>query len=1186
MRVAGTADATLLPYPTLAFTEVVIGADPAQPVMTVGRFDVEVELFPLLSGKVQVTDMRLQKPVITLRVAADGRFEWLASGSDAPIDPNQVVLDRVTISDGAVRILDARRPEPVSVENVSALLEARSLLGPFKVEGTARVAGEPVSVRASTGTATDGRLVVKASVEPANRPVAVMLDGEVDTAGDRLAFRGETLVRRIVPDGETTVLPWLLTADSEFDASQLLLRELEFRYGPEDRPFSITGAATIDLGAAPAFTAVLSARQIDLDRTLGQGPDKPVAFQEVLGALSRTMVTLPRPPIPGHVGFDIPGIVVGGSMMTGVTLDVSTAPEGWRLETLQAGLPGDTVLAATGSVLVEPVPSFEGNVALRSGQPATLVAWWRPDLPRTRLQPFDARGHMVLSPTGLSLTAIDTAVGEARISGEASYLPSGSNRPPRLTLNLGATEIDVEQAQAVAALFGDADGRPTAADVVVQLAAGALRAGDTTAEGLDVSASLVGGTLSVDRFAVRNLAGARITAAGTIRDLGTAPDGSFQGQISAERLDGLTAIARTLAPGSNFADLLATAAPVLVPANVQATVTARAADASTDATLAVTGTAGGSTIDGRFGFRGRVDAWKAAETDLDLDVEGPNGVRLMRQLGIDVPDVPDAGAGALQVAVSGVPREGLEGQAEGRLGETAFRVAGSGRLPETEPPTAALDLVLRSPDAGPILALGGSLMADLMASIPIDVTAKLAVEGERLDLSDLSGLLDGEPISGGLAVDLSGALPKVSGRLALLSGSLEGLAELSLGAGTLAFPIVGDGDSWPQAPFGPAALDSVEADVTLSFDRLAVAEGLEATGVTLALRSSASGVGYDSIAADLAGGRLTGHLLVKQDLEGTAAVSGTLALDGASASEFVWRRNDLPVVTGRLDVSVEGSATGRTVAGLVSTLSGGGSFRIADGTIRSFNPQAFTAVIRAADGGQDLSDERIAAIFADNVDSGDLAFERIDGTFTLAGGVVRAPNIAVAGAKGTTSGSATVDLARRTLESDWRIAFDPRDATATDGGPPQVGILFRGDMASPERTIDVTAFSSWLGIRAFERETERVLRMQADILERELLSRQVLRDREAAERARREAEAEARRRAEAEAARLQAEEERRRAAEQPAPPEPLVADPSAPADSTDAFADEILRQLRGNQPGEPLPALPGVEIGPPPGGIN
>ena len=42
-----------------------------------------------------------------------------------------------------------------------------------------------------------------------------------------------------------------------------------------------------------------------------------------------------------------------------------------------------------------------------------------------------------------------------------------------------------------------------------------------------------------DLFAGHDLAGARISAEGAVRDVGSAPDGSLQGRISAERLDGL-----------------------------------------------------------------------------------------------------------------------------------------------------------------------------------------------------------------------------------------------------------------------------------------------------------------------------------------------------------------------------------------------------------------------------------------------------------------------------------------------------------------------------------------------------------------------------------------------------------------------------------------------------------------------
>ena len=338
----------------------------------------------------------------------------------------------------------------------------------------------------------------------------------------------------------------------------------------------------------------------------------------------------------------------------------------------------------------------------------------------------------------------------------------------------------------------------------------------------------------------------------------------------------------------------------------------------------------------------------------------------------------------------------------------------------------------------------------------------------------------------------------------------------------------------------------------------------------------ASGTGLDGIEATLAGGKLSGDLMIKRDLDGTAGVSGTLRLDRAAAEELAWQREGRPMVTGAFSIDAQVNATGRTLAGWMSSLTGGGSFSLQDGRLAHMTTRAFGQVIRLADAGKELSEDRIRQAFADNVDMGDLAVERLDAAFTLAGGTLRAPNIVVSGKDGATSGSATVDIARLSLESEWRLSLE--DAGETAGGVPQVSVLFKGPIDDPSRRIDVTAFASYLGIRALEKETQRVLTMQADILERELLSRQVLRDREALERRNRlmlEARERAAAAALAEKAKAAALAAQKAKAEKPAVEDPL-----------DAIGKILENGSAPAKPGARLKELPKSDVGLPPGGVT
>ncbi len=1183
VSVRGTADASLLPYPSLTFSDVVIGDDPNAPLMTVGRFDMEIELFPLLSGEIHVTEMHVVKPELTVRIDDDGAFEWMSAEGGIGVNPSRVTLSGVDIEDGRLVIADAKHSQPVTVDGINARLDAPALAGPYKVEGSARAGGDTFAIKAATGASDgSGKLTLKANVRSSNHPVAASFDGQLKIAAHRPTWSGKaTLTREIAKEDQAT-LPWTVSADLDMSNRAILAKALEFRYGNEERPFSITGVATLDLAAVPSFEAVLSARQIDLDRTLGQGPDKPVSSDGALAAFGAALSGLPVPSVPGRIGFDIPGIVVGGSIISDLRADLVTAASGWTIDTFEATLPGKSSLSAHGQLATQPTVGFDGELSLASDQPATLISWWAPDRPKASLDPFRVNARVSASADGLVLDNIDARLRDGKVSGSMDFQPALAGRKPRLTLSLDADQLRLADIQTVSGLVsgaGDAD--KSGPDIVVKAAIGTLIAGDARAEGFDVSASLVDATLDVDRLFVRSLSGARVTAAGTIRDVTTTPDGSIQMRMSAEKLDGIADLARALIPGSPAVGFLKDAAPYLGPASLKGTVLARASGEGTDVKIELNGSAASTDIRGRLSFQGRVDAWDAADISTDIALLGPDGADLMRQFGLAVPDVDRTGTGSLTLSAMGKSKDGLAVVLRGSMGPTNVTLNGSATLKRDAPPSAELDLDLKSPDVGSLLVLSGNVIQGVMGSTPADVGAHLSIGKRKIAISRIEGKVADEPTSGSLAIDFAPEVPVISGDLSIEGGSLAGLGEAILGPGVFDFPIVASRNPWPEAPFGAALIDGFDTDLALAFDHFDIADGITAHGVGLSLRSNASGTGLDGITATLAGGKLSGDLMIKRDLDGTAGINGTLRLDNAAADEVTWHRDDRPVVTGALSVDAQVNASGRTLAGWMSSLTGGGSFSVTDGRLAHMTTRAFGQVIQLADAGKELSEDRIRQAFTDNVDMGDLAFDRLDAAFTLAGGTLRSPNIVVSGKDGNTTGSATVDIAHASLESEWKLALQA--GSEATGGIPQVSVLFSGPIANPARKIDVTSFASYLGIRSLERETQRVLMMQADILERELLSRQVQRDREALDARVRAANEAAEREAaqlaaeKAKAAALAAAAKAAKAAEKPA-------EKTKAADPLDAIGD--LLENRPAKPGTKLQQLPSTDIGLPPGGVT
>jgi uncharacterized protein involved in outer membrane biogenesis len=94
VKVRGEADARLLPFPSVTFSDVTVGDDSA-PAMTVRRFSMDAELAPFLSGEVRIFDMRVEEPDVVVRILEDGSLDWALKRK--PTTPGDtVVLENVT----------------------------------------------------------------------------------------------------------------------------------------------------------------------------------------------------------------------------------------------------------------------------------------------------------------------------------------------------------------------------------------------------------------------------------------------------------------------------------------------------------------------------------------------------------------------------------------------------------------------------------------------------------------------------------------------------------------------------------------------------------------------------------------------------------------------------------------------------------------------------------------------------------------------------------------------------------------------------------------------------------------------------------------------------------------------------------------------------------------------------------
>ena len=220
LAIDGDLSLSILPAPTLTAEGVrfanVEGASTAD-MVTLQALDVRVALGPLLSGDIKVESVTLVDPVIVLEALADGTNNWTlapagsatttegtSEGTDteetttgepaaeAPAGSGmQVSLDRVSIENGTLIYIDHAAGSEQRVESLDATIEARSLEGPFRMQGDAIAAGYPLEFDIGTGAIVEAAPIdLSATVGLADTDARITFNGTVAT-GETIAVNGK-----------------------------------------------------------------------------------------------------------------------------------------------------------------------------------------------------------------------------------------------------------------------------------------------------------------------------------------------------------------------------------------------------------------------------------------------------------------------------------------------------------------------------------------------------------------------------------------------------------------------------------------------------------------------------------------------------------------------------------------------------------------------------------------------------------------------------------------------------------------------------------------------------------------------------------------------------------------------------------------------------------------------------------
>ncbi|BEV44929.1 AsmA-like C-terminal region-containing protein [Afipia carboxidovorans] len=340
-----------------------------------------------------------------------------------------------------------------------------------------------------------------------------------------------------------------------------------------------------------------------------------------------------------------------------------------------------------------------------------------------------------------------------------------------------------------------------------------------------------------------------------------------------------------------------------------------------------------------------------------------------------------------------------------------------------------------------------------------DVSGRLVVTDDAFALEKFSGKLGAEAVAGNLSLSREGER-SLSGNIDVGTLDIRALIAAMLGAEARAAT-----EPLAQGWFGWRGSLAVKVDKAL------LPGGAEVTSVSGALRGDGASLALDDGKASIGSGALSLSGVARRGAADTA-IEASLKLDKADAAALKYRELALP--PGQASLRMTLATHGRSATALRNALSGNGVLTLTDAHLPRLAAATFDMVNQASE--QPMKNEDLKDAVALALDQAPLAAATTDVSFAIKDGRLHADPAAfrTEAAQATISGG--YDIPEE--QGDLRIAFKATSSALKDA--PEIQIFLHGTPQGLTRDVDVAALSSWLSLRAIERETQRL-----DALEKE-----------------------------------------------------------------------------------------------------
>ena len=277
LEIAGDLDVDLGWTPTIRADHVRFsnaGWSDTADMATADRVEIDLALWPLLSGTARVPSIRLEKPELLLETGPEGRGNWtLDKGPDGRFETE---FRRVEINDGHLRFLDAAQDTDIAVD-VHTVTDDDAASPAILVEGEGRWQGNAFGIEGRADSPLDLRDADSPYRIDARATAGATSARARGTLLDPLRMRGFDLQLALSGQDMADLYPLIgiaipptppYTLDGRFTRQGSAWHYDDFtgKVGDSD----LSGDANVDTaGERPYLRAVLQSKRLDFDDLAG-----------------------------------------------------------------------------------------------------------------------------------------------------------------------------------------------------------------------------------------------------------------------------------------------------------------------------------------------------------------------------------------------------------------------------------------------------------------------------------------------------------------------------------------------------------------------------------------------------------------------------------------------------------------------------------------------------------------------------------------------------------------------------------------------------------------------------------------------------------------------------------------------------------------------------------------------------